>query len=45
MRLTLAGLNSLSVTVNELTKILGAADTIGEIEPGDHVKIFGNILT
>jgi hypothetical protein len=39
--LTLAGLNSLLVTVNELTKILGPAATIGEIEPGDHVKIFG----
>lgn len=39
--LTLEGLNSLSVTVNELTKILGPADTIGEIEPGDHLKIFG----
>jgi len=39
--LTLEGLDPLTVSVNELTKILGAADTIGEIEPGDHVKIFG----
>jgi hypothetical protein len=27
--------------VNELTRILGPAATVGEIEPGDHVKIFG----
>jgi len=30
-----------TVNVNELTKILGAAGTIVEIFPGDHVKIFG----
>jgi hypothetical protein len=40
--LTLEGFNSLLVTVNELTKILGPAATIGEVEPGDHVKIFGS---
>jgi hypothetical protein len=39
--LTLEGLGPLSVSVNELTKILGAAGTIGEIQSGDHVKIFG----
>jgi hypothetical protein len=31
----------LTVNVNELTKILGAADSLLEIFPGDHVKIFG----
>jgi hypothetical protein len=40
-RLFLEGLDPLSVSVNELTKILGAAGTIGEIQSGDHVKIFG----
>jgi hypothetical protein len=39
--LTLEGLGSLLVSVNELTKFLGAAEDISEIEPGDHVKIFG----
>ena len=39
--LTLDGLTLLTVNVNDLTKILGAADTIVEIFPGDHVKIFG----
>ena len=39
--LTLEGLNPLSINVNGLTKIVGAAGTIGEIQPGDHVKIFG----
>jgi hypothetical protein len=39
--LTLEGLGSLLVSVNELTKILGAAEDISKIEPGDHVKIFG----
>ena len=39
--LTLDGLTLLTVNVNDLTKILGAADSIVEIFPGDHVKIFG----
>jgi hypothetical protein len=39
--LTLDGLTLLTVNVNDLTKILGAAGTIVEIFPGDHVKIFG----
>jgi hypothetical protein len=39
--LTLDGLDPLSINVNGLTKIVGAAGTIGEIQPGDHVKIFG----
>jgi len=43
--LTLAGLKGITVTVNELTKILGEAATIIEIAPGDHVKIFGKSFT
>ena len=39
--LTLDGLDPLSINVNGLTKIVGAAGTIGEIQPGDHVKVFG----
>ena len=39
--LTLDGLTLLTVNVNDLTKILGAADSIVEIFPGDHVKTFG----
>jgi hypothetical protein len=39
--LALEDFTLLSVNVNDLTKILGAADSIVEIFPGDHVKIFG----
>jgi hypothetical protein len=39
--LTLDGLAPLSVNVNELTRIIGPAANLGEIQVGDHVKIFG----
>jgi hypothetical protein len=39
--LTLEGLDSLSVSMNELTKIVGGANAIDEIQAGDHVKMFG----
>jgi hypothetical protein len=39
--LTLAGLEGLTVGTNALTRILGAADSLEEIQPGWHVKVFG----
>ncbi len=39
--LTLEGLSPLSVSANDLTKFVGAAGTVGGIQAGDHVKIFG----
>jgi hypothetical protein len=43
--LTLDGLDGLSVEVNELTRVIGAADDFTKIEPGDHVKIFGKTFS
>jgi hypothetical protein len=40
--LTFEGLEGVTVQANELTKILGAADSLGAIQPGYHVKVFGS---
>ncbi len=41
-RFTLLGLESVALTTNELTKFLGAAEGLDQIEPGYHVKVFGD---
>ena len=39
--LLLDGFSDLTIHINGLTRILGAADNPGQINAGDHVKIFG----
>jgi len=39
--LSLVGLPGLAVAANDLTRIVGQAQSFAEIQPGDHVKAFG----